>query len=188
MSNVNYNEMTNKELQALIDDFELTVQAKTPNKPTKAELIATLEAFKKEQNRINGIEYEEENDELVGEDDSGSTKPKKEESKISKITEKITEKKEEKKNNKKEEVDVYEYGIQYGAFKTSDYAKKLADKLLKSYNIKTIVICGKTIHNIKCIVMDSDESENLLGISVLKKLGKITIDFNNLELLSDNSK
>ena len=77
MSNVNYNEMTNKELQALIDDFELTVQAKTPNKPTKAELIATLEAFKKEQNRINGIEYEEENDELVGEDDSGSTKPKK---------------------------------------------------------------------------------------------------------------
>ena len=77
MSNVNYNEMTNKELQALIDDFELTVQAKTPNKPTKAELIATLDAFKKEQNRINGIEDEEENDELVGEVDSGSTKPKK---------------------------------------------------------------------------------------------------------------
>ena len=77
MSNVNYNEMTNKELQALIDDFELTVQAKTPNKPTKAELIATLDAFKKEQNRINCIEDEEENDELVGEVDSGSTKPKK---------------------------------------------------------------------------------------------------------------
>ena len=78
MSNVNYNEMTNKELQALIDDFELTVQAKTPNKPTKAELIATLEAFKKEQNRINGIDDEDdtENDELVGEDNSGSTKPK----------------------------------------------------------------------------------------------------------------
>ena len=78
MSNVNYNEMTNKELQALIDDFELTVQAKTPNKPTKAELIATLDAFKKEQNRINGIDDEDdtENDELVGEDDSGSTKPK----------------------------------------------------------------------------------------------------------------
>lgn len=78
MSNVNYNEMTNKELQALIDDFELTVQAKTPNKPTKAELIATLEAFKKEQNRINGIDDEDdtENDELVCEDDSGSTKPK----------------------------------------------------------------------------------------------------------------
>ena len=81
MSNVNYNEMTNKELQALIDDFELTVQAKTPNKPTKAELIATLDAFKKEQNRINGIEDDEENDtendELVGEENSGSTKPKK---------------------------------------------------------------------------------------------------------------
>ena len=78
MSNVNYNKMTNKELQALIDDFELTVQAKTPNKPTKAELIATLEAFKKEQNRINGIDDEDdtENDELVGEDDSGSTKHK----------------------------------------------------------------------------------------------------------------
>ena len=78
MSNVKYNEMTNKELQALIDDFELTVQAKTPNKPTKAELIATLEAFKKEQNRINGIDDEDdtENDELVGEDNSGSTKPK----------------------------------------------------------------------------------------------------------------
>ena len=79
MSNVNYNEMTNKELQALIDDFELTVQAKTPNKPTKAELIATLDAFKKEQNRINGIDDEDdtENDELVGEENSGSTKPKK---------------------------------------------------------------------------------------------------------------
>ena len=79
MSKVNYEEMTNKELQALIDDFELTVQAKTPNKPTKAELIATLEAFKKEQNRINDIDDEDdtENDELVGEDDSGSTKPKK---------------------------------------------------------------------------------------------------------------
>ena len=79
MSNVNYNEMTNKELQALIDDFELTVQAKTPNKPTKAELIATLDAFKKEQNRINGIDDEDdtENDELVGEENSGSAKPKK---------------------------------------------------------------------------------------------------------------
>ena len=70
MSNVNYNEMTNKELQALIDDFELTVQAKTPNKPTKAELIATLDAFKKEQDVLNGNIDEEENDELVN--DSGS--------------------------------------------------------------------------------------------------------------------
>ncbi len=65
-----------------------------------------------------------------------SVKPKKEEKKTEKV-----EKKEEKKieKNKKEEVDVYEYGIQYGAFKTSDYAKKLADKLLKTYNIKSIV-------------------------------------------------
>ena len=28
MSKVNYEEMTNKELQALIDDFELTLEAK----------------------------------------------------------------------------------------------------------------------------------------------------------------
>lgn len=68
MSKVNYEEMTNKELQALIDDFELTVDAKIPGKPNKAELVATLVAFKKSQNAINGIEDdtedEDENDEL----------------------------------------------------------------------------------------------------------------------------
>ena len=58
MSKVNYDEMTNKELQALIDDFELTVVAKTPNKPTKAELIVTLNAFKVQQDIINGVEPE----------------------------------------------------------------------------------------------------------------------------------
>ena len=58
MSKVNYEEMTNKELQALIDDFELTVVAKTPNKPTKAELIVTLNAFKVQQDIINGVEPE----------------------------------------------------------------------------------------------------------------------------------
>ena len=31
MSKVNYEEMTNKELQALIDDFELTLEAKNPS-------------------------------------------------------------------------------------------------------------------------------------------------------------
>lgn len=58
MSNINYEEMTNKDLQALIDDFELTVDAKTPNKPTKAELVATLNAFKVQQDIINGVEPE----------------------------------------------------------------------------------------------------------------------------------
>ena len=60
MSKVNYEEMTNAELKALVDDFELTVEAKTPGKPNKAELIAAIVKFKKEQNAINGIEEEEE--------------------------------------------------------------------------------------------------------------------------------
>lgn len=63
MSKVNYEEMTNKELQTLIDDFELTVDAKTPNKPTKAELISVLNAYKIQQDIINGVEPEELNDE-----------------------------------------------------------------------------------------------------------------------------
>lgn len=71
MSKVNYEEMTNKELQTLIDDFELTVDAKIPSKPTKAELIATLTKFKVQQDVINGVEpeveEEDENDELVPE-------------------------------------------------------------------------------------------------------------------------
>ena len=71
MSKVNYEEMTNKELQTLIDDFELTVDAKIPSKPTKAELIATLTKFKVQQDVINGVEPEveedDENDELVPE-------------------------------------------------------------------------------------------------------------------------
>ena len=70
MSKVNYEEMTNKELQALIDDFELTLEAKNPSKPTKAELVATLTKFKREQDVLNGNIDEEENDELVN--DSGS--------------------------------------------------------------------------------------------------------------------
>lgn len=72
MSNVNYNEMTNKELQALIDDFELTLEAKNPSKPTKAELVATLTKFKREQNVLNGNTDDEENDELVNDSNSGS--------------------------------------------------------------------------------------------------------------------
>ena len=73
MSNVNYEEMTNKELQALIDDFELTVVAKTPNKPTKAELIVTLNAFKVQQDIINGVEPEVVEDELAEESEEEST-------------------------------------------------------------------------------------------------------------------
>ena len=72
MSKVNYEEMTNKELQALIDDFELTLEAKNPSKPTKAELVATLTNFKREQDVLNGNIDEEENDELVNDSNSGS--------------------------------------------------------------------------------------------------------------------
>lgn len=59
MSKVNYEEMTNKELQTLIDDFELTVDSKIPGKPNKAELVATLMAYKVQQDIINGIEEDE---------------------------------------------------------------------------------------------------------------------------------
>ena len=55
---VNYEEMTNKDLQTLIEDFELTVNPKTPGKPTKAELVAALNAYKTQQDIINGIEPE----------------------------------------------------------------------------------------------------------------------------------
>ena len=77
MSNVNYEEMTNKDLQALIDDFELTVDAKTPNKPTKAELVATLNAFKVQQDIINGVEPEvvEDEEEIADEVTSTESSP-----------------------------------------------------------------------------------------------------------------
>lgn len=72
MSNkIDYNEMTNAELKALIDDFELTVDAKTPGKPNKAELVSALENYRKQQNIINGVEeddaedLDETNDELT---------------------------------------------------------------------------------------------------------------------------
>lgn len=72
MSKVNYEEMTNKELQTLIDDFELTVDSKIPGKPNKAELVAALMAYKVQQDIINGVEEDEiddaedtKNDELV---------------------------------------------------------------------------------------------------------------------------
>ena len=77
MSNVNYEEMTNKDLQALIDDFELTVDAKTPNKPTKAELVATLNAFKVQQDIINCVEPEvvEDEEEIADEVTSTESAP-----------------------------------------------------------------------------------------------------------------
>lgn len=63
MSNkIDYNEMTNAELKALIDDFELTVDAKTPGKPNKAELVSALENYRKQQNIINGVEEDETED------------------------------------------------------------------------------------------------------------------------------
>lgn len=75
MSKVNYEEMTNKELQTLIDDFELTVNPKTPGKPTKAELIATLNAYKTQQDIINGVEPEviEDEEEEITEDEVTNT-------------------------------------------------------------------------------------------------------------------
>lgn len=63
MSKVNYEEMTNKELQTLIEDFELSVNPKTPGKPTKAELVAALVAYKTQQDIINGVEPEIQDDE-----------------------------------------------------------------------------------------------------------------------------
>lgn len=62
MSKVNYEEMTNKDLQTLIEDFELTVSPKTPGKPTKAELVAALVAYKTQQDIINGVEPEFQDD------------------------------------------------------------------------------------------------------------------------------
>ena len=76
MSNkVNYEEMTNAELKALVDDFELTVEAKTPGKPNKAELIAAITKFKKEQDVINGVEDE---DDMLDEDDIDTLKDEEE--------------------------------------------------------------------------------------------------------------
>ncbi len=57
---VNYSEMTNKDLQDLIEDFELKISkytnAKNPAKPNKLELIYTLEKFRYDQALTNGQE------------------------------------------------------------------------------------------------------------------------------------
>lgn len=84
MSNkIDYNEMTNAELKALIDDFELTVDAKTPGKPNKAELVSALENYRKQQNIINGVEEDETED--LDETNDELTPGSKNETKVEKV-------------------------------------------------------------------------------------------------------
>ena len=65
MSKIDYNEMTNAELKAIIDDFEIDVEAKIPGKPNKAELVAALEKYKAEQDALNGVnDSDDKNDDL----------------------------------------------------------------------------------------------------------------------------
>ena len=84
MSNkIDYNEMTNAELKVLIDDFELTVDAKTPGKPNKAELVSALENYRKQQNIINGVEEDETED--LDETNDELTPGSKNETKVEKV-------------------------------------------------------------------------------------------------------
>lgn len=84
MSNkIDYNEMTNAELKALIDDFELTVDAKTPGKPNKAELVSALENYRRQQNIINGVEEDETED--LDETNDELTPGSKNETKVEKV-------------------------------------------------------------------------------------------------------
>jgi predicted aspartyl protease len=48
--------------------------------------------------------------------------------------------------------------------------------------IKTINIGGIEVKDIKCTVQENGESSLLLGQSVLKQLGEISIDYNNNQL------
>lgn len=59
-NNNTFEKMTNAELKELCSDFDLTVKAKDPSKPTKAEYLAALNAYKEKQDEINGIEQERE--------------------------------------------------------------------------------------------------------------------------------
>jgi len=56
--------MTNAELKQLVEDFDLTVEANNPKKPTKAEYVTVLDAYKRHQEIINGIEPEVEDESL----------------------------------------------------------------------------------------------------------------------------
>ena len=53
-----FEEMTNKELENLVEDFDLSVEAKNPKKPNKAELLVCLNAFKQSQDEVNSNEVE----------------------------------------------------------------------------------------------------------------------------------
>ena len=50
-------------------------------------------------------------------------------------------------------------------------------------NLKEVSIGGKTIYNIHASVTDNAIAPLLLGQTVLEKFGKITIDYQNLELI-----
>lgn len=64
-----YRSKSNAELKELLEAFELgTPKAKNPFKPNKDEMVQALMAFKRSQDRINGIEPEE-GDEGAYEDD-----------------------------------------------------------------------------------------------------------------------
>jgi len=64
MSNI-FEEMTNAELKEACQDFDLTVIAKNPAKPNKAEYLEALNSFKAKQDSIHGVEVEDESIEVV---------------------------------------------------------------------------------------------------------------------------
>ena len=51
------------------------------------------------------------------------------------------------------------------------------------YNIKTVEIKNNVVNNVTCNVVSNPNAPSLLGQSVLSKLGKITIDYNNKLLI-----
>lgn len=55
-----FNEMTNAQLKEACADFGLVVEAKTPGKPNKTELLAVLAEFKAKQDALHGKEDEPE--------------------------------------------------------------------------------------------------------------------------------
>lgn len=54
MEEKSFEQMTNDELKRLVEDFDLTVEAKNPSKPNKTELIEALDKFKAEQDSVHG--------------------------------------------------------------------------------------------------------------------------------------
>lgn len=66
-----YRSKSNAELKELLEAFELgTPKAKNPFKPNKDEMVQALMAFKRSQDRINGIEPEEGDEGAYDDDES----------------------------------------------------------------------------------------------------------------------